>query len=216
LTAYHNDNKNTTKTETSSKKKMRTVTETYLQKNGDNCDFLFERKIQTATDGLQQHYTNLLFRMLKQNALAVSDFIISMNSEINPSNNHRMNCIEVIGQLSKFYDHEKSFSKMTRMDILSFLDSLRKSENSDPLHRWIGTYNYYLSIIVKFFKWLYYPDIEATKRTKPPVVVNIPKLKRREQSIYKPTDLWTPHDDLLFLKYCPSKRINVVLQIRQY
>jgi integrase/recombinase XerD len=31
-------------------------------------------------------------------------------------------------------------------------------------------------------------------------------LKRREQSIYKPTDLWTLEDDLLFLKYCPSLR----------
>jgi hypothetical protein len=82
---------------------MRSAAEIYLQKNGDNGDFLFERKIQTASDGLQQHYTNLLFRMLKQNALAVADFIISMNSEINPSSNHRMNCIEVIGQLSKFY-----------------------------------------------------------------------------------------------------------------
>jgi integrase/recombinase XerD len=35
---------------------------------------------------------------------------------------------------------------------------------------------------------------------------NIPILKRKEQSIYKPTDLWTPQDDLLFPKYCPSKR----------
>jgi hypothetical protein len=122
LTAYHNDNKNTI-TESSSKKKIMTATETYLQKNGDNCDFLFERKIQTATDGLQQHYPNLLFRMLKQNALAVADFIISMNSEINPSNNHRMNCIEVIGQLSKFYDHERPFSKMIRQDILSLSSS---------------------------------------------------------------------------------------------
>jgi hypothetical protein len=207
--AYHaSNNKNTTITETSSKKKLKTAAEIYLQKTGDNGDFLFERKIQTATDGLQQHYTNLLFKMLKQNAIAVADFIISMNSEINPSRNHRMNCIEVIGQLSKFYDHKKPFSKMTRQDILSFLDSSRKSENFDPQHRWIGTYNYYLSIIVKFFKWLYYPNIEASKRTKPSVVINIPQLKRKEQSIYKPTDMWTSQDDLLFLKYCPSKRIK--------
>ena len=31
-------------------------------------------------------------------------------------------------------------------------------------------------------------------------------MKRKEVSIYKPTDLWTQEDDLLFLKYCPSKR----------
>ena len=34
----------------------------------------------------------------------------------------------------------------------------------------------------------------------------IKKLKRKEVSIYKPTDLWTQEDDLLFLKFCPSKR----------
>ena len=30
---------------------------------------------------------------------------------------------------------------MTREDILSYLDSLRKPEGSDPYHKWIGTYN---------------------------------------------------------------------------
>lgn len=101
-----------------------------------------------------------------------------------------MNNIGVIGQLSKFYENTKLFKEMTRQDILSFLDSLRKSENSDPQHKWIGTYNYYLSLIIKFFKWIYYPNIESSKRAKPPVVANIPQLKRKEQSIYKPTDLW--------------------------
>ena len=37
---------------------------------------------------------------------------------------------------------------------------------------------------------------------------NISRLKRREVSIYKPSDLWTPDDDRLFLKFCPSKRIS--------
>ena len=35
---------------------------------------------------------------------------------------------------------------------------------------------------------------------------NIAQLKRKEKSIYKPSDLWTQQDDLLFLKYCPTKR----------
>lgn len=33
-------------------------------------------------------------------------------------------------------------------------------------------------------------------------------LKRREQSIYKPTDIWTEYDDVIFLRYCPSKRMK--------
>jgi hypothetical protein len=62
--------------------------------------------------------------------------------------------------------------------------------------------------LTRFFKWLYSPDIEPTKRPKPPVIDNIVQLKRREASIYKPSDLWTEEDDALFLKYCPSKRIR--------
>ena len=59
---------------------------------------------------------------------------------------------------------------------------------------------------MRFFKWLYNPDIEPDKRPKPAVIENIPQLKRKEKSIYKPSDLWTQQDDLLFLKFCPSKR----------
>ena len=55
-------------------------------------------------------------------------------------------------------------------------------------------------------KWYYSPDIRFSKRPKPTVVDNISKLKRKEISVYKPSDLWTPEDDLLFLKYCPSER----------
>ena len=61
-------------------------------------------------------------------------------------------------------------------------------------------------LILKFFKWLYYPDLEVSNRPKPPVVQNISQLKRKEQSIYKPSDLWTVEDDILFLKYCSSVR----------
>jgi integrase/recombinase XerD len=31
-------------------------------------------------------------------------------------------------------------------------------------------------------------------------------LRRKETSIYKPTDLWTLEDDFVFLKWCPNKR----------
>ena len=57
-----------------------------------------------------------------------------------------------------------------------------------------------------FFKWLHYPDLEPAKRPKPSVVENIPTLKRKEQSIYKPSHIWTTEDDALFLKYCPNNR----------
>lgn len=95
---------------------------------------------------------------------------------------------------------------MTRDDILSYLGSFRKPQESDPLHKLIGTYNLYRIHVQRFFKWLYYPEIEHKRRPKPPVIDNIAKLKRKEVSIYTPSDLWTAEDDLLFLKYCPSSR----------
>ena len=80
---------------------------------------------------------------------------------------------------------------MTREeDVLAFLDSFRKPEESDRLHKWIGTYNLYKTHLMRFFKWLYYHDIEPSKRPRLPIIENIPKLKRKETSIYKPTDLW--------------------------
>jgi hypothetical protein len=74
------------------------------------------------------------------------------------------------------------------------------------MHKWVGTYNLHRIYALRFFKWFYYPDIEPKKRLKPSVVENIAYLPRKEKSIYKPSDLWTQQDDLLFLKYCPTKR----------
>jgi integrase/recombinase XerD len=89
---------------------------------------------------------------------------------------------------------------------MKFLDSFRKPEASDPLHKWIGTYNIYRALFIRFFKWLYYPNVEQKKRPKPNIIENIPLLKRKEQSVYKPSDLWNLGDDLIFLKYCASVR----------
>jgi len=100
---------------------------------------------------------------------------------------------------------------MTRDDILFYLDKCRKPENEDPLHKWISSYNLKRIILMRFFKWLYYPNIASPKRrnelsveeNKPECTLGISQLKRKEISCYKPTDLWTQEDDLLFLK--PSK-----------
>lgn len=90
--------------------------------------------------------------------------------------------------------------------MVDFLDSFRKAESVDPLHKWVGTYEFYRIILMRFFRWLYQPDLPQRQRQRPAVMENIPKLKRKEISIYKPTDLWTEEDDFIFYKYCPSSR----------
>jgi integrase/recombinase XerD len=197
---------------------MKKTTSTILKEQDDGIEVeeeklgnkspLFDRKIEIATEGLLPCFSKTLCHKLpSENALTIADYIISMKTEINPSPNYRKENIRVLCQLSK-YCHHKPFKSLKRKDILDFLDSFRKPEVSDPLHKWIRTYNLFRIYMIRFFKWLYNPDIEHNKRPKPSVIENIPKLKRKEQSIYKPTDLWSIEDDLLFLKYCPSKRIK--------
>jgi integrase/recombinase XerD len=55
---------------------------------------------------------------------------------------------------------------------------------------------------------VYYPDLQSSKRPTPAILENIPKLRRKEQSIYKPSDLWNTEEDQIFLRYCPSKRMK--------
>ena len=128
-----------------------------------------------------------------------------MKLETNLSTQYRKDLILLLSKFSAFMNN-KDFRDITRDDVLLFLERYRKPETVDPLHKWIGTYNLYSLHLMRFFKWLYYPDIAPEKRSKPAVVNNIPRLRRKETSIYKPSDLWTQQDDLLFLKYCPSKR----------
>jgi integrase/recombinase XerD len=94
--------------------------------NSNQINSLIERKISLATEDLLPNYANRLYKIRWDNALSITDFILSSKTEINLSIHH--------------------------------------------------------------------------------VIDNIPQLKRKEQSMYKPSDLWTEKDDLLFLKYCPSRR----------
>ncbi|MGH9982497.1 MAG: hypothetical protein ACRD8W_00900 [Nitrososphaeraceae archaeon] len=165
-------------------------------------DPLFEQKLELATEGLEPHFLkHLRTKISSDNALTISNYVLSMRV----ATSYRRTIISTLKLLSEFLSN-KPFTDMSRADIVNFLDSLRKDESEDVMHKWIGSYNLRLAYFTRFFKWLHYPNIEPSRRPKPQVIENIPFLKRREQSIYKPSDLWTTEDDLLFLKYCPSKR----------
>jgi hypothetical protein len=166
---------------------------------------LLERKIEEATTGLPAHCAKQLHSISEGNSAIIVEYIAAMKSEVNLSDHYRRDVIVTLYRFSRF-SNDKLFKHSTRSDVIAFLDSFRNPELVDPSHKWIGTYNIYREHLLRFFKWLQSPDIEPKKRSKPSVVDNIPELKRKEKSIYKPSDLWTQQDDLLFLKYCSSKR----------
>ena len=166
---------------------------------------LLDRKIEECTAGLVPSVSKQLFSISKDNAAIIVKYIEVVKTEVNPADSYRRNIILLLCRFSNYHEN-KVFKEISRDDIVKFLDSLRKTETTDPMHQWIGTYNLFRVDLMRFFKWLYSPDIERDKRPKPSIIENIPKLKRKETSIYKPSDLWTQQDDLLFLKYCPTKR----------
>jgi integrase len=164
-----------------------------------------DRDIEDVCVGLQPQYSKYLHNVTERNVFIIINYINNMRTEVNLSDNYRKDIIKLLCIFSKF-NKNKPFDVVTKTDILTFLNSFRKDEATDQMHGWIGTYNIYRIHLLRFFKWLHFPDIESGKRPMPEVIQNIPSLRRKEKSIYKPTDLWTVEDDLLFLKYCPSKR----------
>jgi uncharacterized protein YihD (DUF1040 family) len=187
--------------------------------NNDSPLRILDRKISLATEGFTtRKFCELILRdrsrLSKENALTICDYIIAMKREINPRLTYKRYTIQILSELSRTVGIEKKFIDMTRDDVLCYLDKCRKTEEEDPLHKWIGSYNTKLVILSRFFKWLYYPNVENPKRRselsvfekKPDCIKGIAKLKRKEVSCYKPSDLWSQEDDLVFLKWVTNKR----------
>src|SRR3954470_16874932 len=116
------------------------LTEAREQKHREYNDQFFDRKVENATEGLKSICYKQFCEIPHENAVTVANYILSMKSEINPADNYRRDNIRLLIRFSKFH-HNKTFRQITRDDVLLFLDSLRKSEAADPLHKWIGTYN---------------------------------------------------------------------------
>jgi hypothetical protein len=151
-----------------------------------------ERKIAIATRGLDNHFIIHLRRLQRrQNIETICNYIIAMNTEINPVLAHKKDQLQVLCYyLSEYYCNQnqnqnqnqnnknnqnknKSFYEMTRDDILGYLDNGRKTEESDPYHKWTDAYNLHRLYLMGFFKWLYHQDIFDSKIRQNPDIVKI-------------------------------------------
>jgi len=113
-----------------------------------------DQKIIAATEGFIDHYVNLLRRQSEPNIGIIYDYILAMNAEVNPVLAYKRSQMQILRYLSE-HCNKIPFIKMTRADVLGYLDTLRRAEESDPWHKWIGTYNLRRMNLMRFFKWLY-------------------------------------------------------------
>jgi hypothetical protein len=99
-----------------------------------------DRKIENTTEGLPSECFNYLAKRVLpvsgENVLSICNYISSLKSEINPSRSYKGGTITVLCKLSIFFKNGKMFKEITREDLLSFLDSFRKNESVDPMHKW--------------------------------------------------------------------------------
>lgn len=70
----------------------------------------------------------------------IAGYVIAKQSGINPPIKHRKNLVFGMIHFSTFLKH-KPFKSMRKEDVLQYLDSYRKPDESDPLHKGIGTNN---------------------------------------------------------------------------
>lgn len=168
-----------------------------------------DEKIGKLISGSTPHFRSLFLKMAStnpKNGELLCKFIASECHRGNIKLSTRLTQIKIIGWLDRFMGH-KDFSKLTKDDFVDYFSSLRKREEDDPTHKWIGTYNTRQMILSKFFKWLYNQnEPDSRKWITPTCLQSLKALPRKEKSRYKPSDIWTNEEHALFLKYCPEKR----------
>ena len=116
-----------------------------------NCDYqtIVNRKIDLVTAGLPSFiFRDIIQNVSPENALNIVEYVLAMKIETNISDSYRMNTINTLSLFSNF-SKNKPFTQMRREDVLLYLDNSRKEETLDPLHKWIGTYNWRRVILSK-------------------------------------------------------------------
>ena len=101
-----------------------------------------------------------------ENVEIIYNYIVAEQNEINIASDREGDKIKRLELLSRHYLHSISFKNMTKENIQHYLNTLKRAEEEDPTHKWIGTYNSRYNIFLKFFKWVYQPSKQVKGKEK--------------------------------------------------
>lgn len=103
----------------------------------------------------QKKYTKKILtamaRANPQNAIVLYNYIDAQKNEQNVKESTVEGIIKKLVWLWSYLDH-KSFSEMTKEDIMGYLNSKKKPPELDPTHKSIGTYNGRQMVFSTFFQ----------------------------------------------------------------
>ena len=100
-----------------------------------------EKNIESIISGSLPYYKSIFKQMLSansQNANTLYNFLLTEQNETNVKLGTKTTHIKIIYLFNRFLGF-KDFYKITKQDIQSYLNSLRRSEAEDKTHKWIGT-----------------------------------------------------------------------------
>ncbi len=176
-------------------------------------DYVTNEKVKRACKGLLPNIQRLFLELQSdQDKAALADFIIDCYEQQNVAPKTRKSYVTAMIYLSRHLCHKKHFAEMTREEIFSYLNTLKKdsgssSSNNAGFKSWINTYNHCASIIAKFYKWYTQPDLRPNERQLPPILRGLTYFHNKEKTPVKAKDLWTEENTAIFLKYCQDARL---------
>jgi integrase len=178
-----------------------------------SADPIVNDKIKLAVVGLWQPSIQNLFLEFPtdRDKELVADFIVDCVNKENIRTGTRRAYLVALARLCTHVKQYKSLEAITAKDLSAYLDSIKPkdAETKDPDQSWISTQRAYGLPLVKFFKWLAYPDATPQERRYlerdrlPPVLRGIVlQTKKGSKSPIKAKDIWNDEDTAVFLRHC--------------
>lgn len=132
------------------------------------------------------------------------------------SERHQNNNLKIIIAYASFLGSRTSFYDIReRGQIVSFLDTRKRSLDKDPDSKWITTWNDYLHRVKHFFRWLHNRDREDSDQSdwQTPSFAMIKEKKTKRLSPYSESEIWERDELLSIIHYEPYSRNKAALAL---
>jgi hypothetical protein len=175
-------------------------------------DPIINSKIKAVVAGLPKSIANLFLEFLTDHdKKLVVDFLDSCLKQENIRLNTKRVYLIALAYLARWA--KKPLDTITANELYDYVNSFQPKDatNEDPDQSWISTQRTLCLPLLKFFKWLAYPELTVQERKLLPREKWPEVLKRFEvqtkpagspRTPVKDSDKWGDKDVAIFLKYC--------------
>ena len=147
---------------------------------------------------------------------AFYDYLMDNNLSVH----HINNSLKAAISFASYLGSELTFHDiLSKEQVISFLETKRKSTDCDPEMKWITTWNHYLNRLRFFFRWFHnryvkkYSESVSEIDWETPAIVKIKGKKSKRVSPYAESDIWDLEELKILIKYEPFKRNKAAIAL---